>query len=102
MCVSQEDSSKNVLPLHGIMTDKSGFNFIAIMKRYIRRAIILYVICILGNACIDLVFDELKTPGHYAIAGLVFTILVMLLDYFDSKGWNSWSKLFGKKNRENK
>ena len=78
------------------------FNFMTNMKRHIRRAIILYIICILGNVCIDLVFDELKAPGHYAITGLVFTVLVMLLDYLDSKGWNSWSKLFGKKNKENK
>ena len=71
------------------------------MKRYIRRAIILYVVCILGNVCIDLVLGDLKAIGHYFIAGFVFTILVILLDYLDSKGWNSWSKLFSKNNRGN-
>ena len=60
------------------------------MKKYIRKALILFVACIVLYATLDFIFRELR---HYLGQGLVFTALVIVLDYFEDKRRNS------KKNR---
>ena len=51
------------------------------MKKYIRKALILFVACIVLYATLDFIFREL----HYLTQGVVFTALVIVLDYFEDK-----------------
>ena len=64
------------------------------MKKYIRKALILFVTCIVLFATLDFIFRELKPVIHYLSQGAVFTALVIILNYFEDKRRNS------KKNRE--
>ena len=62
------------------------------MKKYIRKALILFVACIVLYATLDFIFRELPVT-YYLGQGVVFTALVIVLDYFEDKRRNS------KKNR---
>jgi hypothetical protein len=64
------------------------------MKKYIRKALILFVACIVLFATLDFIFRELKPVIHYLSQGAVFTALIIILNYFEDKRRNS------KKNRE--
>ena len=64
------------------------------MKKYIRKALILFVACIVLYATLDFIFRELKPVIHYLSKGAVFTALIIILNYFEDKRRNS------KKNRE--
>lgn len=64
------------------------------MKKYIRKALILFVACIVLYATLDFIFRELKPVIHYLSQGAVFTALIIILNYFEDKRRNS------KKNRE--
>ena len=64
------------------------------MKKYIRKALILLVACIVLFATLDFIFRELKPVIHYLSQGAVFTALIIILNYFEDKRRNS------KKNRE--
>jgi hypothetical protein len=64
------------------------------MKKYIRKALILFVACIAIYATLDFIFRELKPVIHYLSQGAVFTALIIILNYFEDKRRNS------KKNRE--
>ena len=64
------------------------------MKKYIRKALILFVACIVLFATLDFIFRELKPVIHYLSQGAVFTALKIILNYFEDKRRNS------KKNRE--
>ena len=55
------------------------------MKKYIRKALILFVACIVLFATLDFIFRELKPVIHYLSQGAVFTALVIVLDYFEDK-----------------
>ena len=72
-------------------TDNSEFIKMRSMK-YIRKALILFVACIVLYATLDFIFRELR-PVTYYIGRVVFTALVIVLDYFEDKRRNS------KKNR---
>ena len=50
------------------------------MKKYIRKALILFVACIVLFATLDFIFRELKPVIHYLIQGAVFTALIIVLD----------------------
>lgn len=63
------------------------------MKKYIRKALILFVACIVLYATLDFIFRELKPVIHYLSQGAVFTALIIILNYFEDKRRNS------KKNR---
>jgi len=63
------------------------------MKKYIRKALILFVACIVLYATLDFIFRELRPVAYYIDQGVVFTALVIVLDYFEDKRRNS------KKNR---
>ena len=63
------------------------------MTKYIRKALILFIACIVLFATLDFIFHELKPVIHYLSQGVVFTALVIVLDYFEDKRRNS------KKNR---
>ena len=64
------------------------------MKKDIRKALILFVACIVLFATLDFIFRELKPVIHYLSQGAVFTALIIILNYFEDKRRNS------KKNRE--
>ena len=64
------------------------------MKKYIRKALILFVACIVLFATLDFIFREIKPVIHYLSQGAVFTALIIILNYFEDKRRNS------KKNRE--
>ena len=64
------------------------------MTKYIRKALILFVACIAIYATLDFIFRELRPVTYYLGQGVVFTALVIVLDYFEDKRRNS------KKNRE--
>ena len=64
------------------------------MTKYIRKALILFVACIVLYATLDFIFRELRPVTYYLGQGVVFTALVIVLDYFEDKRRNS------KKNRE--
>ena len=64
------------------------------MKKKIRKALILFVACIVLFATLDFIFRELKPVIHYLSQGAVFTALIIILNYFEDKRRNS------KKNRE--
>ena len=73
------------------------------MKKYIRKALILYVGYCITFSCIDAIFRELKPLKEYAIDSFFVTAFVLVFIYFDDKGWNSWKRighLFRKKNKE--
>ena len=80
------------------------------MKKYIRKALILYVGYCITFGCIDAIFRELKPLKEYAIDSFFVTAFVLVFIYFDfiyfdDKGWNSWKRighLFRKKNKEQK
>ena len=63
------------------------------MKKYIRKALILFVACIVLYATLDFIFRELRRVVYYLGQGVVFTAFVIVLDYFEDKRRNS------KKNR---
>lgn len=63
------------------------------MKKKIRKALILFVACIVLYATLDFIFRELKPVIHYLSQGAVFTALIIILNYFEDKRRNS------KKNR---
>lgn len=63
------------------------------MKKKIRKALILFVACIVLFATLDFIFRELKPVIHYLSQGAVFTALIIILNYFEDKRRNS------KKNR---
>jgi hypothetical protein len=75
------------------------------MLKYIRKAIILYLGYFIIFGGLDAIFREIKPLEEYAITALFGTVFVLVLCYFDDKGWNSWKKiggLFRKKNNEQK
>ena len=55
------------------------------MKKYIRKALILFVACIAIYATLDFIFRELSPVTYYLGQGVVFTALVIVLDYFEDK-----------------
>ena len=55
------------------------------MKKYIRKALILFVACIAIYATLDFIFRELRPVAYYIGQGVVFTALVIVLDYFEDK-----------------
>ncbi len=85
-------------------TDKLDFLKIMVRK-YIRKALILYVGYFIVCGGLDAIFREIKPLEEYAINALFGTVFVLALCYFDDKGWNSWKRigdLFRKKNNEQK
>lgn len=65
------------------------------IRKYIGKALVLYVGYFIICGGLDAIFRGLKPLQEYAIAGLLFTAFVLVLDYFDDKGWNSWKKIGG-------
>ena len=63
------------------------------MKKYIRKALILFVACIVLYATLDFIFRELRPVTYYLGQGVVFTALVIVFDYYEDKHRNA------KKNR---
>ena len=63
------------------------------MKKKNRKALILFVACIVLYATLDLIFRELRPVTYYLGQGVVFTALVIVLNYFEDKRRNA------KKNR---
>ena len=75
------------------------------MRKYIRRALILFVGYLIVFGGLDAIFREIKPLEEYAMNSLFGTVFVLALCYFDDKGWNSWKRiggLFRKKNNEQK
>ena len=62
------------------------------MKKYIRKALTLFVACIVLFATLDFIFRELKPVIHYLSQGAVFTALIIILNYFEDKRRNSKRK----------
>lgn len=62
------------------------------MKKYIRKALILFIACIVLYATLDFIFRELKPVIHYLSQGAVFTALIIILNYFEDKRRNSKKK----------
>jgi hypothetical protein len=65
------------------------------IRKYIGKALVLYVGYFIICGGLDAIFRGLKPLQEYAIAGLLFTAFVLVLNYFDDKGWNSWKKIGG-------
>lgn len=63
------------------------------IRKYIGKALVLYVGYFIICGGLDAIFRGLKPLQEYAIAGLLFTAFVLVLDYFDDKGWNSWKRI---------
>ena len=63
------------------------------IRKYIGKALVLFVGYFIICGGLDAIFRELKPLQEYAIAGLLFTAFVLVLDYFDDKGWNSWKRI---------
>lgn len=63
------------------------------MKKYICKALILFVACIVLYATLDFIFRELRPVTYYLGQGVVFTALVIVFDYYEDKRRNA------KKNR---
>jgi hypothetical protein len=59
------------------------------MTKYIRKVLILFVACIVLYATLDFIFRELRPVTYYLGQGVVFTVLVIVLDYFEDKRRNS-------------
>ena len=59
------------------------------MKKYIRKALILFVACIVLYATLDFIFRGLRPVTYYLGQGVVFSALVIVLDYFEDKRRNS-------------
>ena len=62
------------------------------MTKYIRKALIVFVACIVLFATLDFIFRELKPVIHYLSQGAVFTALIIILNYFEDKRRNSKKK----------
>ena len=62
-------------------------------RKYIGKALVLFVGYFIICGGLDAIFRELKPLQEYAIAGLLFTAFVLVLNYFDDKGWNSWKRI---------
>ena len=62
------------------------------MKKYIRKALILFVACIAIYATLDFIFRELRPVAYYIGQGVVFTALIIILNYFEDKRRNSKKK----------
>ena len=58
------------------------------MKKYIRKALILFVACIAIYATLDFIFRELRPVAYYIGQGVVFTALIIILNYFEDKRRN--------------
>ena len=70
------------------------------VRKYIRKALILYVGYFIVCGGLDAIFREIKPLEEYAINALFGTVFVLALCYFDDKGWNSWKRIgvfFGRK-----
>ena len=65
------------------------------IRKYIGKALVLFVGYFIICGGLDAIFRGLKPLQEYAIAGLLFTAFVLVLNYFDDKGWNSWKKIGG-------
>ena len=65
------------------------------IRKYIGKALVLYVGYFIICGGLDAIFRGLKPLQEYAIAGLLFTAFVLILNFFDDKGWNSWKKIGG-------
>jgi hypothetical protein len=65
------------------------------IRKYIGKALVLYVGYFIICGGLDAIFRGLKPLQEYAIAGLLFTAFVLVLNYFDDKGWNSWKRIGG-------
>ena len=65
------------------------------IRKYIGKALVLYVGYFIICGGLDAIFRGLKPLQEYAVAGLLFTAFVLVLNYFDDKGWNSWKKIGG-------
>ena len=63
------------------------------IRKYIGKALVLYVGYFIICGGLDAIFRGLKPLQEYAIAGLLFTAFVLVLNYFDDKGWNSWKRI---------
>ena len=72
------------------------------IRKYIGKALVLYVGYFIICGGLDAIFRGLKPLQEYAIAGLLFTAFVLVLNYFDDKGWNSWKRIGGlfRKNKQ--
>lgn len=71
------------------------------IKKYIFKALILYVGYFIIFVGLDAIFRDVKPLEEYAINAVFGTIFVLALCYLDDKGWNSWKRvgnLFRKKN----
>ena len=65
------------------------------IRKYIGKALVLYVGYFIICGGLDAIFRGLKPLQEYAIAGLLFTAFVLVLNYFDDKGWNSLKRIGG-------
>ena len=65
------------------------------IRKYIGKALVLFVGYFIICGGLDAIFRGLKPLQEYAIAGLLFTAFVLVLNYFDDKGWNSWKRIGG-------
>ena len=65
------------------------------IRKYIGKALVLYVGYFIICGGLDAIFRGLKPLQEYAVAGLLFTAFVLVLNYFDDKGWNSWKRIGG-------
>ena len=71
------------------------------VKKFILRALKLYVLYFIIICGFDAIFRQLKPFEVYAITGLFFTAFVLVFNYCDDKGWNSWKRI-GNLFRKNK
>ena len=64
------------------------------MKKYIRKALILFVACIAIYATLDFIFRELRPVAYYIGQGVVFTALVIILDRRAAVGHSAKASCF--------
>ena len=65
------------------------------MKKYLCKALKLYVGFFILFVGFDAIFLELKPLKVYAISGIFFVAFVFVFNYLDDKGWNSWKRIGG-------
>ena len=73
------------------------------IKKYILKALKFYLLYVIFFCGFDAIFLQLKPLEVYATSGLFFTAFVLIFNYLDDKGWNSWKRvgnLFLKKNNK--
>ena len=65
------------------------------IRKYIGKALVLFVGYFIICGGLDAIFRELKPLQAYAIARLFFTVFGLVIHYLDDKGWNSWKRIGG-------